>query len=153
MRTMRFGAFGGRPRKVSGTSWRKDISPHTAEQPRKVFGRVLRKGLLCHQGMLTMVRHDHPWLTMVSHGYGYHGYTPWSTMLHHGYPKYPGCVWGAGSGYEWHRRIALFMTICYGGNGGRTAALKMSASDRSGFWFLGWPRWQKASRNVCGRIG
>ena len=31
------------------------------------------------------------------------------------------------SGYEWHRRIALFMTIFYGGNGGRTAALKMSA--------------------------
>ena len=53
--TMRFGAFGGRPRKVSGTSWRKDISPHTAEQPRKVCGRVLRKGLLCRQGMLTMV--------------------------------------------------------------------------------------------------
>ena len=92
--TMLFGAFGGRPRKVGGTSWWKDVSPHTAEQPRKVFGRVLRKGLLCHQGMLTMVRHDNPWLTMVSHGYGYHGYTPWSAMLHHGYPKYPGCVCG-----------------------------------------------------------
>ena len=53
--TMRFGAFGGRPRKVSGTSWRKEKTPHTAEQPRKVGGRVLRKGLLCRQGMLTMV--------------------------------------------------------------------------------------------------
>ena len=40
---------------------------------RKVSGRVLRKALLCHQGMLTMVRHDQPWLTKVSHRYGYHG--------------------------------------------------------------------------------